>query len=541
MNTMQRICFRNGAFVAMLLALAFAGAAIPARAQTYTDLHDFNSGAGDPFNFNSNKLAQGQDGNLYTESISGGTSSAGTVFKITPTGTPTIVFSFTSASGFNPLGGLTAGHDGNFYGDTQQGGTGGDGTVFKVTPKGVLTVLHNFVNTGEGPPTNALVLGVDGKLYGTTNVASPGATIYSVTAGGVFKSLHTLTSSEGYEGGQLTQGSNGLLYGGMNLGGANGQGTAYKMTTAGKLTVLHNFTGTDGSDAASGMVQASDGKFYGIASLGGSSSAGVFYQLTSSGTYKILHEFNGTTDGAFVVGIILATDGRFYGVTVNGGSSGCGTIFEFTTAGVITVLHNFDNTHGCHPFTFLTERTDGILYGLTPNGGANGQGVFFSLDVGLSPFVALLTTSGEEGTKIGMLGQGFSNSSVVKFGGVAATKITLAGSTYILATIPAGALTGPVTVTTGATTLTSTQNLKVLPAITTFSPPSGPVGTPVMIMGTGLRQTTKVTFGGVAATIVTVNNDGEIIANVPTGAKTGKIVVTTNGGSATTKTNFTVN
>jgi uncharacterized repeat protein (TIGR03803 family) len=268
----------------------------------------------------------------------------------------------------------------------------------------------------------------------------------------------------------------------------------------------------------------------------------VIYQLTSSGGFNVLHNLNGTTDGSNVLGLTLGTDGNFYGLTTSGGSSGCGTIFEVTTGGGFTVLHNFDNMHGCNSVTFLTERTDGLLYGLTPNGGANGQGVFFSLNVGLSPFVSLVTTSGKEGVKIGLLGQGFSKtSSVVKFGGVAATKITVTGSTYILATVPAGALTGSVTVTTGATTLTSTQTFKVLPTVTTFSPPSGPVGTPVMIMGTGLTQTTKVTFGGVAATIVTVNNDGEITANVPTGAKTGKIAVTTDGGSATSKTSFTVN
>jgi uncharacterized repeat protein (TIGR03803 family) len=464
MNTMQSTCFRNTAFALVLLALAVGGASIPAQAQTYTDLHDFNSGAGDPFNFNSNKLAQGQDGNLYTESISGGTSGGGTVFKITPTGTPTIVFSLTSTSGDSPLGGLTAGHDGNFYGDAMLGGSGGDGTDFKVTPKGKLTVLHNFVNTGEGFPSNALVLGADGKFYGATDVSSPGATIYSVTAGGVFKTVHTLSASEGYQGGQLIQGSDGNLYGGMNLGGANGQGTLFKMTTKGVLTVLHNFTGTDGSDAAPGMVQAGDGKYYGVASLGGTSNAGVIYQLTSSGSYTVLHNLNGTSDGSLVLGVTLGTDGNLYGVTVNGGSSSCGTIFQITTGGVFTALHNFDNTHGCHAITFLIERTDGLLYGLATNGGANGQGVFFSLNVGLSPFVSLVTTQGKVGAKIAMLGQGFSKtSSVVKFGGVAATTITVTGTTYIVATVPTGAMSGPVTVTTGVTTLTSSQNFKVLP------------------------------------------------------------------------------
>jgi uncharacterized repeat protein (TIGR03803 family) len=455
---MNHVASKFANLICTVLVLgAFVGPQL-AQAQTYTDLHDFNPSTGDPYNFSSNKLAQGRDGNLYTESISGGTSGGGTVFKITPTGTPTIIYSLNSISGYNPLGGLTLGPDGNFYGDATQGGSTGNGTDFKVTPGGTLTVLHNFAGTTDThTPTNALVLGADGKLYGTTDLATPGPIIYSVTSGGIFTVLHTLSASEGYEGGQLFQGSDGDLYGAMNLGGANGQGTLYKMTTNGVFRVLHNFTGTDGTDAAPGMVQARDGNFYGVASLGGISNAGVIYRLTSSGSFKILHNLNGTSDGSDVLGIILATDGNLYGIAINGGSSNCGTIFRITTAGVFTVLHDFDNTHGCHSITFLTERTDGLLYGLATNGGAHGNGVYFSLNVGLKPFVTLSPTSGKVGTKVGIMGQGFDSSSVVEFGGMKATAITLTGTTYITATVPAAAVDGYVTVTTGSTTLTSTQ------------------------------------------------------------------------------------
>ena len=174
-------------------------------------------------------------------------------------------------------------------------------------------------------------------------------------------------------------------------------------------------------------------------------------------------------------------------------------------------------------------------------GGTSSDGTAFSLSVGLGPFVKTQTTSGREGAKIGILGQGFSSSSVVKFGGTQATTITLTGTTFIKATVPAGALTGLVTVTTGTTTLTSSKTFKVLPTITSFTPESGPVGTSVTITGTELTQTSKVTFGGVKATTVTVNSDSQVTAEVPTGATTGKIAVTTKGGSATSATSFTVN
>jgi hypothetical protein len=151
------------------------------------------------------------------------------------------------------------------------------------------------------------------------------------------------------------------------------------------------------------------------------------------------------------------------------------------------------------------------------------------------------TTSGKEGAKIGILGQGFSSSSVVEFGGTQATTITRTGTTFIRATVPAGALTGSVMVTTGTTTLTSAQIFRVTPTIISFAPPSGPVGTSVTITGTGLELTTNVTFNGKLASSFTVDSDTQVRADVPTGATTGKIAITTKGGSATSLTSFTVN
>ncbi len=483
--------FRGTARLLTLFALAFAGLGAVASAQIYTDLHDINPGAGDPSNFDSGRLAQGRDGNLYAESASGGTSGAGTVFMVTPSGTLTIINSLNGTDGSNPHGGLTLGSDGNFYGDAVSGGASNDGTLFKLTPSGTLTVLHTFTNTGDFyNPYNAEVMGTDGNFYGTTNT-NP-ASIYKVTPAGVFKTIHVLTAAEGYQGGQLTLGSDGNFYGAMNLSGAHNFGTAFKVTPAGVLTVLHNFTGTDGADAASGMVQASNGKFYGAASLGGTSNAGVIYTLTPSGTYTILHNLNGTTDGFEPFGeLIAATDGTLYGTTNAGGSSSCGTIFKVTLAGVYSVVYNFDNTHGCNPREQVIQSTNGLLYGLVNGGGAHGAGAFYSFNIGAAPFLQLALTSGKAGDQIGMFGQGFSSSSVVKFGGVPATSITLTGSTYIVATVPVGALTGKVTVTTGSTTLTSTQSFTVHDSWTSGTvmptpvqgPATGAVGSKVFVVG----------------------------------------------------------
>jgi uncharacterized repeat protein (TIGR03803 family) len=248
----------------------------------------------------------------------------------------------------------------------------------EITPAGKETVLHNFADSGDGTnPVNALVLGSDGNFYGTTD--SNPETIYEISSAGQLTILHTLTNAEGYQGGQMIQASDGDFYGGLNLGGANGFGTAFKMTPQGAFTVLHNFDGTDGTDAASGMVQVGSNSFIGAAQLGGTNNAGVIYSLTSSGTFSVLHNMDGPTEGSLVGVPTTATDGNLYGVTVNGGSANCGTIFEVTPTGVFSVLHTLDNTHGCNPEGYLTQGTDGKLYGLANGGGANGNGVFFSV------------------------------------------------------------------------------------------------------------------------------------------------------------------
>jgi hypothetical protein len=142
-----------------------------------------------------------------------------------------------------------------------------------------------------------------------------------------------------------------------------------------------------------------------------------------------------------------------------------------------------------------------------------------------------------------MFGQGFSSASVVKFGGVASASVTLSGGTYLTAAVPAGAHTGAVTVTTGATILTSPQTYKVKPKITSFTPSSGPPATLVTINGTGLIQTTAVKFGTVKATTFTVVSDSKVTAAVPSGLAAGAVTVsvTTPGGSASAPTKFTVN
>jgi hypothetical protein len=125
------------------------------------------------------------------------------------------------------------------------------------------------------------------------------------------------------------------------------------------------------------------------------------------------------------------------------------------------------------------------------------------------------------------------------FGTGSATSYTVVSDTYMTAAVPSSGTTGTVTVTTPGGTLKSKQTYKVVPVISSFTPTSGPVGTQVTITGSGLTGASKVTFGGVSATF-TVNSGTTITATVPSGAVTGKIKVTTKGGTATSSGTFTV-
>jgi hypothetical protein len=143
------------------------------------------------------------------------------------------------------------------------------------------------------------------------------------------------------------------------------------------------------------------------------------------------------------------------------------------------------------------------------------------------------------GTTVGFLGQGLTGATSVSFNGTPATSFKIVSDTFLTAKVPVGALTGLVSILTSSGTLISSHNFKVLPAVTNLSVTSGTVGTPVTITGSGLTQASKVTFGGVKAAF-TVTNDSTIATTVPTGAKTGKVAVTTPGGAASSPTTFTV-
>ncbi len=455
--------------LAVVFCLALIAGAISAQAQTYKVLYTFGNVSLDPI-VPYGAIAQGRDGSLYTTSIGGGVGNVGTVFNVSPSGTMTLVFSFNYDPGNDPLSGVTLGSDGNYYGTTKLNGEG-PGTAWQVTPTGTGTALHYFGNSGDGAcPWAGPIEGTDGNYYGTTTtVCGFGSlsTIYKLTSTGTLTTLYTFTDGSNVTA-ALIQATDGNFYGVTESGGANGDGEIFKMTPSGAVTTVHSFAGSDGNQAYSALIQGTDGNLYGVAYAGGTSNKGVVFKCSTTGTYSVLYNFTGSsTDGGAPSGLMQASSGTLYGGAQIGGASNAGTLYSISTSGTFKLLYSFGGANGADPSSPLKQNTNGILYGVTYQGGntslcgGSGCGVFYSLNIGAKPFIRLSSTSGKVGSQVGIFGQGFSSSSVVKFNGVQATKTTLTGTTYLTATVPTGAVDGYVTVTTGSTTLTSTKTFTV--------------------------------------------------------------------------------
>lgn len=151
-------------------------------------------------------------------------------------------------------------------------------------------------------------------------------------------------------------------------------------------------------------------------------------------------------------------------------------------------------------------------------------------------------SSGPPGTSVTIMGAHFTGVNGVKFNGVAAT-FNFVSDAQVSATVPLGATTGKITLTTPLGPATSASNFIVgsstPPTISGFSPTSGAPGATVTINGDNFTGVNGVRFNGVAATFSFVN-DGRVTATVPSGATTGKITLTTPAGTATSSSNFTV-
>ena len=525
-------------------------------------------------------LTLGTDGNFYGTTLFYGPPGGiffGSVFKTTPGGSLTYLYKFTGGTdGRSPTAPPIQGVDGNWYGTTQ-GDFSNPGTVYKLTPSGTFTTLHQFVH-GE-QPKDPLVLATDGNFYGTTELGGTSAegSVFRITPSGTFTVIYQFDKTHGLAPyAPLIQGTDGNFYGTTTGGGSALGGVVFKLTQSGNITVLYNFTqGTSPSVPYAGLVQATDGHFYGTTSqgnsTGGTLSYGTIFRIGANpSTPTYLFDFDLTRGRLPQDTLLLHTNGILYGDTFEGGdpASGCGVFYGwnaglnpfvslvFTSGKVgktVEILgQTFTGTTGVSfngvaaAFTFVS---DTYLTAVVPTGARTGSVTVTTPGGQLTSnkkfrvtpqILSFSPPSGAVGTAVTITGVSLTQATKVTFGGVKATTFTVISDTKVTASVPSGAKTGKIAITTAGGSATSSSNFSVTPTISSFSPPSGTVGTNVTIIGTGLTQTTGVSFGGVAATAFTVSSDTQVTASVPTGALTGKIAITTPGGTATSSGTFTV-
>ena len=401
-----------------LLCVFILATGLVSSAQTLTPLVNFNGSNGSGPQA---PMIQGGDGNFYGTTVTGGGATQyGSVFKMTPSGALTTLYGFCQQAnctdGKSPAAALVQGSDGNFYGTTMNGGSGlvSGGTVFKMTPSGALTTIYSFCSQSNcvdgGLPLSPLVQAPDGNFYGTTGGggAYGAGTVFKITPNGALTTIYSFCQFTGcpdgaFPTGAFIQGMDGNFYGTTQGGAGTLQtGTAFKISSTGTFTKLYQFCSqancTDGSFPVGGITQGSDGNFYGTTTSGGNTNCGgigcgTAFKMSPTGVLTTLYKFctqNNCTDGSTPwSALVQATDGNFYGTTRGGGGSGQGgTAFQITSAGRLVILYNFCSqgncTDGSDPYTGLTFAVDGSFYGSTLTGGTVGDGTLFKLTTSLS-------------------------------------------------------------------------------------------------------------------------------------------------------------
>jgi uncharacterized repeat protein (TIGR03803 family) len=233
----------------------------------------------------------------------------------------------------------------------------------------------------------------------------------------------------------------------------------------------------------------------------------VVFKITLTGTLTTLHSFD-STDGDAPRALVQGTDGNFYGTTTQGGANGYGTVFKITPSGKLTTLDSFA-PYG-FPEATLVLATDGNFYGTTSSGGTEGDGTIFKITPS-GKLTTLHTFDGTDGAEI------------------AAALVQDTNGTFY-GTAPFGGANNDGTV--------FSLSVGLGPFVET-QPTSGKVGAAVKILGTDLTGATSVTFNGTVA-VFKVVSASLITTNVPTGATTGTVEVTTPKGTLKSNVVFRV-
>ncbi len=284
-------------------------------------------------------LLRDKAGNLYGSAYEGGASGYGAVFKLDVSGKESLLYSFgPGTDGEYPGSGLIEDAEGNLYGTTGYGGASGNGTVFRISKSGTETILYSFTGTDGQYPFATLLRDSAGTLYGTTSAGGTysDGTVFKLTKQQKETVLHSFAGGKDgatpYAG--LVQDEKGNFYGTTYYGGAGCDGydcgTVFRLDFRGKEAVLHAFGQSDGHYPDSGtLARDKSGNLYGTTYAGGSADMGVVFKVSGSGKESVIYSFTGGADeGLPVAGLTPDRSGNFYGTTLGNSSSTYGTVFK---------------------------------------------------------------------------------------------------------------------------------------------------------------------------------------------------------------------
>lgn len=366
----------------VLLLLVFSS--VTSQAQTYRVVHTFIGDA--TGGYPGKSLAVDGAGNVYGSTVAGGILDSGTLFKLSETGAFTTIYLFPgNPNGSGPFGALLFEGSGNIYGTTTYGG--GDayaGTVFRLTESGSESLLYSFLGTPDGAnPQDNLVRDHLGNLYGTTRYGGTmqAGTVFRIDLEGAETILHSFGGAEGaFPQGSVIIDPKGNVFG--TVPNASKGGCVYKIDAGGNFSILYTFAGgPDGMAPTGSLARDTKGNVYGTTFEGGAHGFGIIFKVDKYGNETVLHSFTGKSDGASPLsGLIIDSAGNLYGTTFGGSRYGLGAVFIFTPTGHLTTLHSFrGGSDGEVPYGGVTRDAKGNLYGTTWYGGKYNAGVIYKV------------------------------------------------------------------------------------------------------------------------------------------------------------------
>ena len=461
---------------AVIALLLIAGASAQSPSPSLLFSFPCNATGQCPDGFFPVSLVESPDGNFYGTAVGGGVgmNAQGTVFKMTPSGNVSVIYSFAEEpSGLLPYGSapnsVVEGIDGFLYGVATFNGPLGLGTAFKLSKTGAIQDLHDFCadfECSDGAYPAFITQALDRNFYGATGPSSPPANVlFRLSPTGTFMVVHVFearkTPLDGSGAFGLLQAPDGSFYSTTVAGEQHSPfNTVFRFTpTSGAYKILHDF---DFSDyAASGLAQAPSGELFGL------QVDSQLYKISTAGKYQAIGPLSTTqyADG----NILVASDGNLWGTFQGGDCGDQGMVFAASTTG--TVLQNivFDCATIGESLGPMIQAANGKFYGVTagsggPSTNSISNGTIWVMDAGLpAPSPAVINfapTSGKAGTTVLLQGQHFIGTTAVSFDGVKA-RFRVLTVNYLGVVVPSGAKTGKITVTNAGGTTTSAKSFEI--------------------------------------------------------------------------------